>query len=78
MLVRSKIFLQFVKKTEKLKLSLSKQRNKVLKIKSEILKIRNVKIIKLEKIPATISRVFPESSRFPGSCKSEKRETLSL
>ena len=36
---------------EKLKLNLSKQHNKMLKIKSEMLKIRkNVKIIKLEKI----------------------------
>ena len=35
---------------EKLKLSLSKQHNKMLKIKSEMLKIRkNVKIIKVEK-----------------------------
>ena len=31
-------------------LSLSKQHNKMLKIKSEMLKIKNVKIIKLEKI----------------------------
>ena len=51
MLVRSKFFLQFVEKMEKLKLSWSKQKNKMLKIKSEMLKIRkNVKIIKLEKL----------------------------
>ena len=50
-LVRSKFFLLFVEKIEKLKPSLSKQHNKMLKIKSEMLKIRkNVKIIKLEKI----------------------------
>ena len=40
MLVRSNFFLQFVEKTEKLRLSLSKQHNKMLKIKSEMLKIR--------------------------------------
>ena len=39
MLVRSKIFPQFVEKIENLKLSLSKQRNKMIKIRSEILKI---------------------------------------
>ena len=50
MLVRSKFFLQFVEKMEKLKLSVSKQHKKQ-KIKSEMLKIRkNVKIIELEKI----------------------------
>ena len=50
MLVRSKFFSQFVEKIEKLKPSLSKQHNKMLKIRSEMLKIRkNGKIIKLEK-----------------------------
>ena len=50
MLVRSKFFSQFVEKIEKLKLSLSKQNNKMLKIRSEMLKIRkNDKLIKLEK-----------------------------
>ena len=54
-----KSFLQFVEKMKKLKLSLSKQHNKMLKIKSEMLKIRNVKIIKLENF-------FREN--FPGIC----------
>ena len=60
MLVRSKFFRQFVEKIEKLKLSLTKQHNKMLKIRSKMLKIRkNVKIIKLEKN----SREFPESRK---------------
>ena len=77
MLVRSKNFLQFVEKIEEIKPSFSKQHNKMLKLRSEMLKIRkNDKIIKLEKN----SRKFPESresrgfrgivlkiSRFPGS-----------
>ena len=51
MLVRSKIFPQFVEKIEKLEQSLSKQHNEMLKIRSEMLKIRkNGKIIKLGKI----------------------------
>ena len=49
---------------EKLKLSLSKQHNKMLKIKSEMLKIRkNVEIIKLEKVSY---ENFPVISRIPG------------
>ena len=40
MLVRSKLFPRFVEKIEKLKLSLSKQRNKMLKMRSEMLKTR--------------------------------------
>ena len=40
MLVRSKFFRQFVEKFEKFKFSLSKQHNKTLKMRSEILKIR--------------------------------------
>ena len=49
---------------EKLELSLSKQHNKMLKIKSEMLKIRkNVKIIKLEKISC---ENFQGVSRIPG------------
>ena len=40
MLVGSKFSLLFVKKMKKLKLSLSKQHNKMLKIKSELLKMR--------------------------------------
>ena len=58
---------------EKLKLRLSKQRNKMLKIKSEMLKIRkNVEIIKLEKISRENFGKFPESRQsrrfreFPG------------
>ena len=67
MFVRSKFFLQFVEEMKKLKLSLSKQHNKMLKIKSEMLKIRkNVKIIKLEKISSEILREFSESRRFSG------------
>ena len=51
MLARSKFFPQFIEKIEKLKLSLSKQQNEMLKIRSEMLKImKNVKIIKLGKI----------------------------
>ena len=68
MLVTSKFFPQFVEKMEKLKLSLSKQHNKMLKIKSEMLKIRkNVIIIKLEKIFQEFLRNFLKTSRFPGS-----------
>ena len=40
MLVKSKFFLQIVEKIKKLKLSLSKQQNKMLKLKSEMLKNR--------------------------------------
>ena len=59
MLVRSKFFLQFVEKIEKLKLSLLKQHKKKQKIKSEMLKIRkNVKIIKLEKISRKVFLEF--------------------
>ena len=62
MLVRSKFFLHFVERMEKLKLSLSKQQSKMLKIKSELLKIRkNVKIIKLEYITRKSFRI----SRIP-------------
>ena len=62
---------------EKLKLSLSKQHNKMLKIKSEMLKIRkNVNIIKLEKFshehfwefPGTPEKFF-ENFAFPGWLK---------
>ena len=63
MLVRSKFFFQLVEKMKKFKVSWSKQLNEMLKIKSEMLKIRkNVKIIKLEKIS---SENFPEISRIP-------------
>ena len=63
MLVRSKFFLQFVEKVERLKLSLSKQHNKMLKIKSEMMKIKkktkkNVKISQLEKISRENFREF--------------------
>ena len=57
MLVRSKICPQFVEKIEELQPSLSKQLNKMLKIRSEMLKFRkNGKIIKLEK---NSRKVFP-------------------
>ena len=61
MLVRSKLFPQFVEKIEKLKPSLSKQHNKMLKMKSEMLKTRKKdKTIKLGKN----SREFLESREF--------------
>ena len=64
MLVRSNIFFQFVEKLEKLELSLSKQHSKILKTRSEILKIiKNVKMIKLGKIFRKIVLAF---SRIPG------------
>ena len=71
MLVSSKLFLEFVEKMEKLKLTVAKQHNKMLRIKSEMLKIRkNVKIIKLGKIYRENFREFPnislKISRFPG------------
>ena len=51
---------------EKLELNLSKQDNKMLKIKFEMLKIRkNVKIIKLEEISRQNFREFSESREFP-------------
>ena len=57
-----KFFSSICQKMEKLKLSLSKQHNKMLKTKSEMLKIiKNVKIIKLEKIFRESFRKFPES-----------------
>ena len=56
-------FLNLSKKTEELKPSLSKQHNKMLKIRSEMLKIRkNGKIIKLEK---NSRENFPEIFRNP-------------
>ena len=62
MLVRSKIVLQFVEKIEELQPSLSKQHNKMLKIRSEMLKIRkNFKIFKLEKISG---KNFPNPEDF--------------
>ena len=64
MLVRSKFFPQFVEKIEQLKLSLSKQRNKMLKMRSEMLKTKKKgKIIKLEK---NYREIFPEIFRIPG------------
>ena len=59
MLVRSKIFPQFVEKIEKLKLNLSKQRNKMLKIRSEMMKTR-----KKAKQSSPLEK-FPEVSRIP-------------
>ena len=76
MLARSKFFSQFVEKIEKLELSLSKQHNKILKIRSEMLKIiKNTKMIKLGKI----SRISGISKKFHVSREVEnpaKRETL--
>ena len=67
MLVRQNFFSQFVEKIEKLKLSLSKQHKKMLKIRSEILKIiKNVKMIKLGKI---CWKIFPGIFRIPGITK---------
>ena len=66
---RSKFFFQFVEKIEKLELNLSKQHNKMLKIRSEMVKIiKNVKMIKLANFPnpgnpENFSKIF----RFPGS-----------
>ena len=61
MLVRSKIFPQFTEKIEKPKQSLSN--NTMLKIRSEMLKIRkNVKIIKFEK---NSPKIFPRITRVP-------------
>ena len=59
--MRSKFFLQLVEEMEKFKLSLSKQHNKVLKIKSEMLKIRK-KIQNNQarkRIPGKFSGNFP-------------------
>ena len=59
MLVRSKVFPQFVEKIEKLTPNLSKQHNKMLKMRSQMLKIRkHGKIIKLGKISREIPRIF--------------------
>ena len=63
MLVSSKIFPQVVNKIEKLKLSLSKQRNKALKMRFEMLKTRKKgKAIKLGK---TSRKIYPEIYRIP-------------
>ena len=59
MLVRSNFFSQFVEKIEKFILSLSKLHNKVLKIRSEMLKAR-----KKQNYQARES--FPVISRIPG------------
>ena len=75
MLVGSKIFLQFVEKMEKLKLSFRKQHNKILNIKSEMLKIRkNVKIIKLEKIFRKLFGNFPSPEDHRDSVNFPKKE----
>ena len=66
MLVRSKIVPQFVEKIKELKPNLSKQHNEMLKIKSEMLKIRKIgEIIKLEKNFPGISRI-PRIFGIPG------------
>ena len=60
MQMKSKFFPEFVEKIEKLILSLLKQHNKMLKIRSETLKTRKKgKTIKLGKI----SREFLESRK---------------
>ena len=66
MLVRSKFFLQFVEKMEKIKLSLSKQHNKMLKIKSEMLKIKKCQNNQARKNFPGISEKFFENFSFPG------------
>ena len=69
MLVRSKFFPQCVEKIEKLKLSLSKQRYKMLKMRSETLKTRKKgKIIKQGKFSWEFSqsRAFLRSRKFSG------------
>ena len=60
MLVKSKFFLQFVEKIEKLKLSLSKQHSKMLKMKSEMLKTR-------KKTKQSSSVNFPGNLPNPGN-----------
>ena len=63
---KSKFFPQFLEKIEKLKLSLSKHHNKMLKIGSEKLKIRKTgKTIKLVKNSSETSRI-PEIPRIFG------------
>ena len=73
MLVRSKFFSQFVEKIEKLKLSLSKQHNKMQKVRSEMLKIRKKwqNNHARENYPGNIPRNFsnsgnPEDFLIPG------------
>ena len=67
MLERLNVFRQFEEKMEKLKLSLSKQRNKMLKIKSEMLKIKK----KSENNQAR--KIFRENFReFPESQQSQR------
>ena len=60
MLVKSKFFLQFVEKIEKLKLSLSKQHSKMLKMKSEMRKNR-------KKTKQSSSVNFPGNLPNPGN-----------
>ena len=57
MLVRSKFFYSFVENIEKLELSLSKQHNKMLKIRSEMLKI--IKKCQNNQARQTFSGKFP-------------------
>ena len=61
MLVSLKFFSQFVKNIEKLQLSLSKQHNKMIKIRSEKLKIRKngEVIISSGKVTCTIAKIVP-------------------
>ena len=77
MLVRSIFFSQYVQKIEKLMLGLSKQHNKMLKIKPEMLKIRKWQNNQTrEKFPGNFPGNIPNPGnyeyfqkiyRFPGS-----------
>ena len=91
MFVRSKCFSPFVEKTEKLKLSLSKQRNKMLKIRSEMLKIRKKwqNNQAQENYPGKFRGNFPNSGNledfwdpenlsFPGKLKIREKRKPSL
>ena len=71
MLVRSKFVPQFVEKIEKFKLSLSKQHNKMLKMRSEMLKSRKKKAKQLSS--RKITGKFFENFPFPGKLKFGKK-----
>ena len=82
MLATSKYFPQFVEKIEKLKLSLFKQRNKMLKMRSEMLKTGKSKTIEFGKKSRGFSgyreftRIpgkFFENFSFPGKLKNRER-----
>ena len=64
MLARSKFFPQFVEKIAKLKLSLSKQHNKMLKMRFEMLKTRKkAKRSRSGKFPGNLFENFPFSGK---------------